>query len=113
VDVALNEAYGALRKVNVNLKHVLLFADGSDAENITPTVQGWVSNAMAAGITTSCVSLGRGHHSALLEDLSRRGGGRFYIVEDATRLPAVFAQETILASRSAIVERPFRVSPVG
>jgi Ca-activated chloride channel homolog len=111
-DVALQEAYAALRKVNVNLKHVLLFADGSDAENITPTVQSWVSSAASSGITTSCISLGRGHHSPLLEDLSRRGGGRFYIVEDATRLPAVFAQETILASRSAIVERPFRVAPV-
>lgn len=108
VDVALQEAYGALRKVNMNLKHVILFADGSDAENITPTVQGWVANAMTAGITTSCVSLGRGHHSGLLEDLSRRGGGRFYMVDDAARLPAVFAQETVLASRSSLSERPFR-----
>ncbi len=110
VDVALQEAYGALRKTNSNLKHVILFADGSDAENITPTVQGWVSSAMSAGITTSCVSLGRGHHSGLLEDLSRRGGGRFYMVDDAARLPAVFAQETVLASRSSLAERPFRAS---
>ncbi len=108
VDVALQEAYGALRKVNVNLKHVILFADGSDAERITPKVQTWVSNALTGGITTSCVSLGRGHHSGLLEDLSRRGGGRFYMVDDASRLPAVFAQETVLASRSSLAERPFR-----
>lgn len=110
VDVALQEAYGALRKVNMNLKHVIVFADGSDAENITPTVQGWVSSALTAGITTSCVSLGRGHHSGLLEDLSRRGGGRFYMVDDASRLPAVFAQETVLASRSSLAERAFRPS---
>ncbi len=110
VDVALDEAYKSLRKEAVNLKHVLLFADGSDAENITPAVQTWVTTAYASGITTSCVSLGRGHHSGLLEDLSKRGGGRFYIVEDAQRLPAVFAQETILASRSALNEQPFRPS---
>ena len=110
VDVALDEAYRALRGVNMNLKHVILFADGSDAENIDAKVQGWVSNAMSAGITTSCVSLGRGHHSGLLEDLSRRGGGRFYMVDDAARLPAVFAQETVLASRSSLAERPFRAS---
>ena len=110
VDVALQEAYAALGKAQVNLKHVLLFADGDDAENITAAVPGWVSAAARRGITTSVVSLGRGHDSPALEDLSRRGSGRFYIVEDATRLPTVFAQETILASRSAIVEEPFRAA---
>lgn len=109
-DVALREAYAALNKASVNLKHVLLFADGADAENITPAVQAQVEAAYKGGITTSCVSLGRGPDSAALEDLSKRGGGRFYIAEDATRLPAVFAQETVLASRSAITEEPFRVS---
>jgi uncharacterized membrane protein len=109
VDVALAEAYPAVAAAKVNLKHVLLFADGSDAENITPDVQALVSRYFADGVTLSCVSLGNGPHTGLLEDLSRRGGGRFYIVEDASRLPAVFTQETVLASRSAVVERPFRV----
>jgi uncharacterized membrane protein len=109
-DVALREAYGALRKASVNLKHVLLFADGADAEHINPGVQSMVEQAVRDGITTSCVSLGRGPDSAALEDLSKRGNGRFYIAEDATRLPAVFAQETVLASRSAIAEEPFAVA---
>jgi Ca-activated chloride channel family protein len=38
------------------------------------------------------------------------GGGRFYLIDDATKLPAVFTQETILAARSAIHETPFKVS---
>lgn len=42
-----------------------------------------------------------------LEVCSRLGGGRFYLIEDAQRLPAVFTQETILAARSAIVEKTF------
>ncbi|HZO13590.1 MAG TPA: VWA domain-containing protein, partial [Polyangiaceae bacterium] len=109
-DVALQEAYRSLRGASVNLKHVLLFADGADAENITPAVKGWTSAAMSDGITTSVVALGQGPFLTDLEDLSRRGSGRFYIVEDATRLPAVFAQETVLASRSAIVEKTFKVS---
>jgi uncharacterized membrane protein len=108
VDVALKEAYAALAPAKVNLKHVLLFADGADAENITPAIGAMVDHAAkVSGITLSCVSLGRGGDSAALEDLSLRGGGRFYIVEDATKLPAVFTQETVLASRSALVEEPF------
>jgi len=110
VNVALQEAYAALGRAKVNLKHVLLFADGGDAEMITPAVQASVSSAQAHGITTSCVALGRGGDVAALEEMSKRGGGRFYIVEDATRLPAVFAQETILASRSAVVEKTFAVA---
>ncbi|MBM4376020.1 MAG: VWA domain-containing protein [Deltaproteobacteria bacterium] len=109
VDVALEDAYSALAKAKVNLKHVLLFADGSDAENISPAVNARVSSALSSGITTSVVALGQGPDVPACEELSRRGKGRFYIVEDASRLPAVFTQETILASRSAIFEEPFRV----
>src|SRR6185436_13261022 len=61
-------------------------------------------------ITTSVIALGNGSDVPELEQLSRLGKGRFYLIEDATRLPAVFAQETILAARSAIVERDFRVT---
>jgi Ca-activated chloride channel family protein len=109
VDISLRAAYAELAKSKVNLKHVLLFADGDDADQIVgqATV---AANALKGGITTSVVALGTGKDLAALEELSRAGGGRYYLIEDATRLPAVFAQETILAARSAIVEEPFRPS---
>ncbi|WP_437677506.1 VWA domain-containing protein [Sorangium sp. So ce131] len=109
VDITLSAAYGALDREAVNLKHVLLFADGSDAENMGPC-RVMVEAARRRGITTSVVSLGQGSDVPELEVLSRLGGGRFYLVEDAARLPAVFTQETILAARSAIVEEPFQVA---
>jgi uncharacterized membrane protein len=108
VDITLDAGYAALEKQTVNLKHMLLFADGSDAEQMAgcrPKVEA----AFRRGITTSVVALGNGSDVPELELLSRIGNGRFYLIEDATRLPAVFAQETILASRSAIVEKDFRV----
>jgi uncharacterized membrane protein len=108
-DVALTAGYEALAKESVNLKHLLLFADGDDAEQIAGC-RAIVKNAYDHGMTTSVISLGRGNDSPELEVLSKIGGGRFYLIEDATRLPAVFTQETILAARSAIHETPFRVS---
>jgi len=108
VDVTLSSAYAALAKERVNLKHVLLFADGSDAENMGPC-RTMVSDALRAGITTSVVALGNGGDVPELETLSRLGSGRFYLIEDANRLPAVFTQETILAARSSVVEKEFRV----
>lgn len=109
VDITLEAAYRALDRDGSNLKHVLLFADGSDAENMGPC-RAMVEAAMRRGITTSVVALGQGGDVPELETLSRLGGGRFYLVEDAGRLPAVFTQETILAARSAIVEEPFHVA---
>ena len=108
-DLSLKEAYAALDREAVNLKHTLLFADGADAEQITGC-RALVANALARGITTSVISLGRGSDTPELEVLSKTGNGRFYLVEDATKLPAVFSQETILASRSSIKEEVFKVS---
>ncbi|WP_437531384.1 VWA domain-containing protein [Sorangium sp. So ce726] len=109
VDITLEAAYKALDRDTSSLKHVLLFADGSDAENMGPC-RAMVEAAMRRGTTTSVVALGQGNDVPELEALSRIGGGRFYLVEDATRLPAVFTQETIMAAKSAIVEEPFHVA---
>lgn len=106
MDPTLREAYAALDGERVALKHLLVFADGDDAERIEGC-RALVANALSRGITTSVVALGRGKDLGELEVLSRLGSGRFYLVEDATRLPAVFAEETVLAARSAINEVDF------
>ncbi len=107
VDLSLQTGYAALAKESVQLKHLLLFADGSDAEEHARSFS-LVTAAKARGITTSVVALGKGSDVPDLERMSKLGDGRFYLIEDATRLPAVFAQETVLAARSAINEVPFR-----
>jgi uncharacterized membrane protein len=109
VDLTLSTAYEALAREKVQLKHLLLFSDGDDAEE-RATAFRLVSSAKTQGVTTSVVALGQGSDVADLEQMSRLGGGRFYLIEDATRLPAVFAQETVLASRSAINEVTFKPS---
>ncbi|HWA77951.1 MAG TPA: VWA domain-containing protein [Polyangiaceae bacterium] len=106
VDLTLAAAYQALRRENVQLKHLLLFSDGNDAEE-RGTAPSLVSQGKRSGITTSVVALGNGSDVPALARMAELGGGRFYLIEDATRLPAVFAQETILASRSAINEVAF------
>lgn len=106
VDLTLATAYAALGRQNVQLKHLLLFSDGSDAEE-RQNAFALVRQAKERGITTSVVALGNGSDVPALSRMAELGGGRFYLLEDATRLPAVFAQETILATRSAIHETPF------
>lgn len=110
VPITLEAGYKALDAAKVNLKHMLLLADGSDAEDMGPATRAMVSDAARKGITTSIVAIGDGGDVPELEFLSRLGSGRFYLIEDAQRLPAVFTQETILAARSAVVEKTFTPS---
>ena len=109
VDVALREAYGTLRNERTQLKHFLLFSDGSDSENMSGT-RAMVQAAAHDGITTSVVSMGSGPDTPELEVLSRLGGGRFYIVDDMTALPRIFTQETMEASQAALSEESFRAT---
>lgn len=107
VDITLEASYEALDDQPTQLKHLLLFSDGSDSEEMT-NARALVRDAAARHITTSIVSMGNGPDTPELEQLSRLGGGRFYIVEDMTQLPRIFTQETIAASRAALVDRAFR-----
>lgn len=109
VDRALEVAYAALDRESVEQKHVLLFSDGDDAEE-RQAAPSLARAARTRGITTSVVALGRGQDTAGLEKLSREGEGRFYLIEDAARLPAVFAEETTIAAGSAYREEPFRAT---
>jgi len=106
VDVAVETGLGALRREPSPLAHLLLFADGGDAERVG-AVRGLVASARGdQGITTSVVSMGRGPDSPELEEVSRAGGGRFYLVEDLQELPRVFTEETLTATGAALEERP-------
>ncbi|MFO0694505.1 MAG: VWA domain-containing protein [Polyangiales bacterium] len=107
VNVALRSAYDALGRENAQLRHVLLFSDGSDSEELAGTRE-LAREAARRRITTSIVSMGNGPDTPELEVLARLGGGRFYIVEDMTELPRIFTEETMEASRAAFAEKTFR-----
>ena len=110
VDLTLDAAYEALRGRQTQLKHLLLFSDGSDSEQMSEARQK-VRTAAREKITTSVVSMGEGHDTPALADLARLGGGRFFIVEDLRQLPQIFTQETLEASQAALKEEPTRALP--
>lgn len=106
IDLSLREGYKALAKEGQNLRHLLLFSDGADAEERWNAAE-LVKKAAGQGMTTSVIALGEGPDVPALEQMAKLGGGRFYLITDARKLPAVFAQETILAARSSIREEEF------
>ncbi|MCC6463931.1 MAG: VWA domain-containing protein [Planctomycetes bacterium] len=108
VDAAMREALNALRGVKASSKHVVLFSDGNDTERQEGVVEMVRAAAVADKITVSTICMGRGHDTPFLTALAQAGGGRAFLVEDATQLPAIFSREAALAGGSFIREEPFR-----
>lgn len=110
---ALVDAYRQLRSVPAKLKHVILFADASDADEKSgsdgQSAEALTVAARTADVTTSVVALGKESDKdvAFLRSLAQAGNGRFYLTDDATTLPQLFAMETQRATQSSFIEEPF------
>ncbi len=101
---AMEQAYEELRSTVAKLKHVIVLTDGisepGDFEGITTSMVG-------ARITCSTVAVGNDADKNLLEQIAKIGQGRYYLAEDPSSVPQIFAKETVTASKSAINEQPF------
>lgn len=101
---ALSEAYKQLEDLELQRKHIILLTDGqSAASDYASLIEGGKEN----NITLSTVSIGQDADKGLLENLADTGSGRFYEVADATTIPAILSRETIMMSRTYIVDEPF------
>jgi len=102
---AIDEAIKALDASDAALKHVVVLSDGITAgAAFQPLLEG----AKAKKITVSTLAFGTDADRATMEDLARWGGGQYYLVTDPKSIPAIFTRETLLASRSFLIEEPFR-----
>lgn len=101
LELAHRELIGAAARV----KHVILLTDGKTHDG---DYAGLVRRMVRDRITVSCVAVGTEADVALLQNVARWGRGRFYFTRDALSIPQIFARETVTASRSAVVEEPFR-----
>jgi uncharacterized membrane protein len=107
-DVAMTEALRAMRAVTATSKHIVLFSDGQDTER----QEGVIDMVRAAlrddKITVSTICMGSGPDWPFLRNLASAGGGRAFLVEDASQLPAVFSREAALSAGLFIREQAFR-----
>lgn len=84
-------------------KHIILLSDGLANRNMLIELARDLYTQ--AGVTLTTVALGDA--SELMRDLSEAGGGTFRVAYDAASIPSIFAQETVLATRSYIFEDAF------
>jgi len=85
-------------------KHIILLTDGGANPRNLVELSGQLYDE--AGITTSVISIGGGA-PAFLSEMAEAGQGNFHSVTNVESIPTIFTLETVLATRSYILEEPF------
>jgi len=102
---AFREAIALLKGVPVERKAVLVLTDGLLSDPKEPIL----SLAAASGVEVSALALGPDADASFLEELARRGGGRFYRAAFPKDLPRLFLREGQKVFRGERLEGRFPV----
>jgi len=87
-------------------KHIILLSDGiTNRRGLLELVARLNTDY---GVTLTSIAIGE--DSELMRDLAEAGHGTYRLAADPQTIPAIFAQETVLATRSYIFEVPFTPS---
>jgi uncharacterized membrane protein len=85
-------------------KHIILLTDGGSDPGQLVATSGQLFQLN--DVTTSVISIGAS--PPFLAEMAARGGGNFHEVLSVEQIPTIFASETVLATRSYIIEEtPF------
>jgi uncharacterized membrane protein len=91
---SLQAAVEALVETDTKLKHIILLTDGQAEQ----TGYDMLLDQMAASdITISTVAVGVGSDQNLLKMLAERGNGRYYLTDEFSNIPTIFAKEAFIA----------------
>ena len=109
VYTGLRKAWEELQMAHVGQRHVILFADANDAEEPGEYIK-LMEEMVKEKVSISVIGMGteKDKDADFLKDIAKRGDGRIFF-EQATGLPAIFAQETVTVARSAFVPDPVQV----
>lgn len=102
---ALAAGFAALRDVEADVKHVILLTDGrsgSGGEYVA-----LLQDMREARVSLSTVAVGDDADTGLLEAMARAGRGRYHFAADPAAIPQIFASETIMATRTILVDARF------
>jgi Mg-chelatase subunit ChlD len=85
-------------------KHVILLTDGGANPAGIPELVKQLNQE--DGITLTTVGIGR-DAASFLPEIAELGGGRYHFAADPGAIPSIFTEETMLATRSYIIEEAF------
>ena len=95
----------AMRQEPSQRKHIILLTDGGSSKN--GLLELTTELNQQDGVTTSVIAIGAGA-APFLEDMAAAGGGNYHVADAVESIPTIFTQETVLATRSYIIEKAVR-----
>ena len=112
---AMQEAERMLAGSNASVKHVVVLTDGETGGTAAMYYDLVSSMHREGGVTISTIAIGREANLALLESISKYGGGGFYQTDSASNLPEMFLQDVKShGGETTMVEKdftPYTVKP--
>ncbi|MHA0857183.1 VWA domain-containing protein [Paenibacillus sp. CMAA1364] len=102
---AVREAVQQLLQIEAQRKHIILLTDGQSEGNTG--YDGLIQQMTGDHMTLSSVAVGADSDTVLLQTLAEAAKGRYYFVQDATTIPAIFSREAVIMAQSYIVDKPF------
>ena len=106
VRTGLEAAENALQQNETQVQHIIVLADGADAEE-KQGVPELLDRLVADGVTITMVAIGSGPDVQWLQEMAVRGNGRFHFTDRAANLPLIFTQETAEIQRTYLIEERF------
>lgn len=102
----MNTAGQALENDPSPRKHIILLTDGgADPTGLVERTEDLFQNH---DVTTSVIAIGVGSPAnTFLDEMAQAGGGNFHMVDLVETIPTIFTLETVLATRSYIIEESF------
>lgn len=85
-------------------RHIILLTDGGASQAGLMELTAELNTEY--NVTVSVVAVGEGA-APFLDEMALAGGGNFHFVASPEQIPTIFALETVLATRSYIIEEPF------
>jgi uncharacterized protein YegL len=102
---AVSAALDRMLEIDARRRHIILLTDGMSAGY--GNYQALTDAMNEAGITMSTVAVGADADTALLRRLAEAANGRFYYTTDASTIPSIFSRETVMMTRTYVVENRF------
>jgi uncharacterized membrane protein len=102
----MNTAAQALANDPSPRKHIILLTDGgADPTGLVELTGDLYTDS---DVTTSVIAIGVGSPAqTFLDEMAQAGGGNFHMVDLVEAIPTIFTIETVLATRSYIIEEQF------
>ena len=104
IQPALQAGITSLKNTKAKIKHIILLTDGQAESTGYDTM---LEDAKKEGITISTVAVGLDADRRLLFNIAEKCDGRFYVTNELSNIPAIFAKETFMATKEYLNNRTF------